>query len=48
MRFFVLGYILQRVEKIQSPGAYLHSLLAKIEKGELSPKAMLSRTSNAS
>ena len=47
IRFIVLGYIFQRTENIQSPGAYLISLLAKIEKGELSPKAMLSRTSNA-
>ena len=47
IRFIVLGYIFQRAENIQSPGAYLISLLAKIEKGELSPKAMLSRTSNA-
>ncbi len=47
IRFIVLGYILQRAENIQSPAAYLISLLAKIEMGELSPKAMLSRTSNA-
>ncbi|MDP5221010.1 helix-turn-helix domain-containing protein [Ruegeria sp. 2205SS24-7] len=47
IRFIVLGYIFQRAEKIQSPGAYLISLLAKIEKGELAPMAMLSRTSNA-
>ncbi|RLJ97652.1 replication initiation protein RepC [Ruegeria conchae] len=48
IRFIVLGYICQRAENIQSPGAYLISLLTKIEKGELSPSAMLTRTSNGS
>ena len=48
IRFIVLGYIFQRAENIQSPRAYLISLLAKIEKGELCPSAMLTLTSNAS
>ncbi len=47
IRFIVLGYVFQRAENIQSPAAYMTSLLAKLEKGELSPQAMLSRTSNA-
>ncbi len=41
VRFMVLGYILQRVENIQSHRAYLTSLMSKIEQGAMEPMALL-------
>ncbi len=41
LRFMVLGYITQRVETIRSHRAYLISLVAKIDKGEMNPKTLL-------
>jgi replication initiation protein RepC len=41
IRFMVLGYIFQRAEKILSHGAYMITLLAKIDSGEMKPTALL-------
>ena len=41
IRFIVLGYIYQRTEKIQFHRAYMISLLAKIDSGEICPRALL-------
>jgi replication initiation protein RepC len=34
LAFMLLGYTLQRIEKIETPGAYLRSLLQRIEQGQ--------------
>ena len=41
IRFMVLGYIFQRAKRIQSHRAYLISLLAKIDSGDVCPRALL-------
>ncbi|MES0864366.1 helix-turn-helix domain-containing protein [Ruegeria sp. SCPT10] len=41
IRFMILGYITQRTETIRSHRAYLISLAAKIDKGDMTPTAML-------
>lgn len=41
LRFMVLGYVLQRVERIQSHRAYLKSIMTKIERREMDPTALL-------
>ena len=47
LRFMILGYITQRAETIRSHKAYLISLTAKIDRGEMAPTAMLvGKTSN--
>ena len=47
LRFMILGYITQRAERIRSHKAYLISLAAKIDRGEMTPIAMLvDKTSN--
>ncbi|MCG7522396.1 helix-turn-helix domain-containing protein [Ruegeria sp. Ofav3-42] len=47
LRFMILGYITQRAETIRSHKAYLISLAAKIDRGDIAPIAMLAgKTSN--
>lgn len=41
IRFMALGYILQRVERIQSHRAYLTSIMSKIDRGDMEPTALL-------
>ncbi|WP_300074544.1 helix-turn-helix domain-containing protein [uncultured Ruegeria sp.] len=40
-RFMALGYILQRVERIQSHRAYLTSIMSKIDRGDMEPTTLL-------
>ncbi|WP_298854553.1 helix-turn-helix domain-containing protein [uncultured Ruegeria sp.] len=41
IRFMALGYILQRVERIQSHRSYLTSIMGKIDRGDMEPTALL-------
>lgn len=44
LAFMLLGYTLQRIEKIQTPGAYLRSLLQRIEQGQDPAELLLQKT----
>lgn len=41
LAFMLLGYTLQRIEKIESPGAYLRSLLSRIDLGQDASELLL-------
>lgn len=43
LAFMLLGYTLQRIEKIQTPGAYLRSLLQRIEQGQDATELLLAK-----